>query len=146
MSAERTPSETGRAPRQREGGRMEKLARLPVFFALQGRRVLVAGGREPAVWKAELLSAAGARVEVIAPDVCEEMWHLAAAAPGGPIAIHKRRWSPDDLPGAAIAIADAEDEAEAEAFAAAARAVGVPVNVVDKPAFCDFAFGAIVNR
>ena len=31
-------------------------------------------------------------------------------------------------------------------FAAAARAVGVPVNVIDKPAFCDFAFGAIVNR
>ena len=31
-------------------------------------------------------------------------------------------------------------------FAAAARAAGVPVNVIDKPAFCDFAFGAIVNR
>ena len=28
----------------------------------------------------------------------------------------------------------------------AARAAGVPVNVIDKPAFCDFAFGAIVNR
>ena len=24
--------------------------------------------------------------------------------------------------------------------------LGVPVNVIDKPAFCDFAFGAIVNR
>ena len=32
------------------------------------------------------------------------------------------------------------------AFANAARAAGVPVNVIDKPAFCDFAFGAIVNR
>ena len=31
-------------------------------------------------------------------------------------------------------------------FAMAARAAGVPVNVIDKPAFCDFAFGAIVNR
>ena len=31
-------------------------------------------------------------------------------------------------------------------FAAAARAAGVPVNVIDKPAFCDFSFGAIVNR
>src|SRR6478736_4218556 len=26
------------------------------------------------------------------------------------------------------------------------RAAGVPVNVIDKPAFCDFSFGAIVNR
>ena len=39
-----------------------------------------------------------------------------------------------------------EDDAEADAFAAAARAAGVPVNVIDKPAFCDFSFGAIVNR
>ena len=31
-------------------------------------------------------------------------------------------------------------------FAQAARAAGVPVNVIDKPAFCDFSFGAIVNR
>src|SRR5205823_1274585 len=31
-------------------------------------------------------------------------------------------------------------------FRAQARAHGVPVNVIDKPAFCDFAFGAIVNR
>ena len=35
---------------------------------------------------------------------------------------------------------------EAAAFAAAARAAGVPVNVIDRPAFCDFSFGAIVNR
>ena len=28
----------------------------------------------------------------------------------------------------------------------AARALGVPVNVVDRPEFCDFSFGAIVNR
>ena len=35
---------------------------------------------------------------------------------------------------------------DAAAFAAAARAAGVPVNVVDRPQFCDFQFGAIVNR
>lgn len=125
---------------------MDKLARLPVFYALAGKRVLVAGGGEPAVWKAELLSAAGARVEVIAEEICAEMWHLAGAAPDGPISIHKRPWHPDDIPGAAMAIGDAADEEEAARFAAAARAAGVPVNVVDKPAFCDFAFGAIVNR
>ena len=39
---------------------------------------------------------------------------------------------------------DTDDEAAR--FAAAARAAGVPVNVIDKPAFCDFSFGAIVNR
>ena len=48
--------------------------------------------------------------------------------------------------GRAIAIADAEDDDEAAAFASAARAAGVPFNIIDKPAFCDLQFGAIVNR
>src|SRR5207302_4268061 len=33
-----------------------------------------------------------------------------------------------------------------ERFARAARKAGVPVNVIDKPPYCDFSFGAIVNR
>ena len=54
--------------------------------------------------------------------------------------------TPGDFAGAAIAVADCADDNEAAAFAAAARAAGVPVNVIDRPAFCDFSFGAIVNR
>ncbi len=57
-----------------------------------------------------------------------------------------RRWSDEDFVGAALAILDAEDDAEAEAFRAAAQRAGTPVNVVDRPAFCDFSFGSIVNR
>ncbi len=56
------------------------------------------------------------------------------------------RWSAKDLEDAAVAIGAFEDDESAAAFAAAARAAGVPVNVIDKPAFCDFSFGAIVNR
>ena len=55
-------------------------------------------------------------------------------------------WQDDDLKGAAIAIGACEDEHDAARFSAAARAAGVPVNVIDKPDFCDFAFGSIVNR
>ena len=135
-----------RAPRQAGHARMEAIARLPVFFGLEGRRVLVAGGGEPAAWKAELLSAAGARVEVIAPHVCEDLWRLAGAPPRGPILIHVRDWHADDLPGAALAVAGFEEEADARRFTAAARSAGVPVNAIDKPALSDFTFGAIVNR
>jgi uroporphyrin-III C-methyltransferase/precorrin-2 dehydrogenase/sirohydrochlorin ferrochelatase len=45
-----------------------------------------------------------------------------------------------------MAIGDCEDDEEAIHFAAAARRFGVPVNVIDKPNFCDFQFGSIVNR
>ncbi len=133
-------------PSEIKGTRMAPLARLPAFFALEGKRALVAGRSPAAVWKAELLSAAGARVEVFAPAVDEELRALAAVPPRGAITIHMRHWMASDLPGAAIAVADCADDEEAAAFAAAARAAGVPVNVIDRPAFCDFAFGAIVNR
>jgi uroporphyrin-III C-methyltransferase / precorrin-2 dehydrogenase / sirohydrochlorin ferrochelatase len=127
-----------------QAGRIAPLARLPVFFKLDGRRALVAGGSGAAAWKAELLAAAGAHVEVYASDPGPEL--LATVAGGrGVIALHAREWAPADFAGAAIAVGACDDE-EAARFAAAARAVGVPVNVIDKPAFCDFAFGAIVNR
>jgi uroporphyrin-III C-methyltransferase/precorrin-2 dehydrogenase/sirohydrochlorin ferrochelatase len=125
---------------------MGALARLPVFLALDGKRCVLAGGSHAAAWKAELLSAAGARVEVYADQISDEMKQVAADAPRGEIVIVERAWSPEDIRGAAVAIGAFEDDARAGVFAAAARAVGVPVNVIDKPAFCDFSFGAIVNR
>jgi uroporphyrin-III C-methyltransferase / precorrin-2 dehydrogenase / sirohydrochlorin ferrochelatase len=126
--------------------RMAPLARLPVFLKLDGRRAVVAGDRPAAAWKAELLAAAGASVAVYAPDPCEELAALAGAAPHGIVTIHRRAWTPADCAGSAIAVGACVDDDEAARFAAAARAAGVPVNVVDRPAFCDFAFGAIVNR
>jgi uroporphyrin-III C-methyltransferase/precorrin-2 dehydrogenase/sirohydrochlorin ferrochelatase len=125
---------------------MAALARLPAFFALENKRAVVAGGTAAAAWKAELLSAAGARVEVFAASPDDEMLALAAAPPRGAIAVSHRIWAPADLAGAAIAVADCGNDDDAAAFAAAARAAGVPVNVIDRPAFSDFTFGAIVNR
>ena len=122
--------------------RISELAVLPVFFDLRGKRVVVIGGSEPAAWKIELLAAAGARVDVFAEEVCEE---LSALAPTS-IILHPRPWTPADLEGAALAIADIEDDAEAHAFVAAAKASAVPYNVIDRPEFCQFQFGAIVNR
>jgi uroporphyrin-III C-methyltransferase/precorrin-2 dehydrogenase/sirohydrochlorin ferrochelatase len=126
--------------------RLGPLARLPVFFSLEGKRAVVAGDSAAAAWKAELLSASGARVDVYATDVCDELQQLAAAPPRGAIVIHRCKWSADNFDDAAIAVGAFEDDDGAAEFAAAARSAGVPVNVIDKPAFCDFSFGAIVNR
>ena len=139
MNAPRSPSE---APPPR----MARLARLPVFFALEGRRAVVAGESAAAAWKAELLSAAGAAVDVFAAEPASELLELAVTPPGGPVTIHRRVWVAEDLADAAVAVGAFAADEEAARFAAAARARGVPVNVVDKPAYCDFAFGSIVNR
>jgi uroporphyrin-III C-methyltransferase / precorrin-2 dehydrogenase / sirohydrochlorin ferrochelatase len=126
--------------------RMEPLARLPLFFALAGKRALVAGDGPGVAWKAELLSAAGADVEVFAPRPCSEIRELVAQTHVGTIRLHQRTWKPEDFDHAAIAVGGFAQDGEAERFARAARGAGVSVNVIDKPAYCDFSFGAIVNR
>ena len=65
---------------------MDALARLPVFLALEGKRALLAGGSAAAAWKAELLSAAGAQVDVYrGRHVATRCWQVAADAPRGTI-------------------------------------------------------------
>jgi uroporphyrin-III C-methyltransferase/precorrin-2 dehydrogenase/sirohydrochlorin ferrochelatase len=135
-----------RAPSEIRATRIGPLARLPAFFALQGKRAIVAGGSEAAAWKAELLAAAGALVDVFAAVPGDEIIALTATPPRGRIVIHGRDWTAEDFARAAIAVADCADDEEAAQFAAAARTAGVPVNVIDRPDFCDFSFGAIVNR
>ena len=132
--------------RSQRAPRMEPLARLPIFLALDGKRAVVAGDGPAVAWKAELLSAAGADVVVFAECPCEELHALAAQPPRGAIMLQHRAWQAEDFCGAAVAVAGFDDDRDAQRFAEAAHAAGVPVNVIDKPAFCDFSFGAIVNR
>ena len=86
-----------RTPTEQPSPRMEALARLPIFITLEGRRALVAGGTPAAAWKAELLSAAGAAVDVYAAEVCEELLTIAGDVPNGAITLHRRAWQPEDL-------------------------------------------------
>jgi uroporphyrin-III C-methyltransferase / precorrin-2 dehydrogenase / sirohydrochlorin ferrochelatase len=132
--------------RSQRAPRMEPLARLPIFLALDGKRAMVAGDGPAVAWKAELLSAAGANVVVFAECPCEELHALAAQPPRGAIVLQHRAWQAEDFCGAAVAVAGFDADRDAQHFADAARAAGVPVNVIDKPAYCDFSFGAIVNR
>jgi uroporphyrin-III C-methyltransferase/precorrin-2 dehydrogenase/sirohydrochlorin ferrochelatase len=125
---------------------MMPLATLPVFFKLAGQRVVLAGGNEAAAWKAELVAAAGATVIVIDPQPCLEFEALAADPPAGKIIIERRAWLPSDFAGAMFVIGAADDEKEAARIYVAARDGGVPVNVIDKPGYCTFQFGAVVNR
>jgi uroporphyrin-III C-methyltransferase/precorrin-2 dehydrogenase/sirohydrochlorin ferrochelatase len=135
---ERRPEATAR--------RIEPLATLPLFHALAGRKAVLAGSSEGALWKAELLAASGAELHIFAGDGTTVFAALARDPSTHRIHLHDRRWLAADLDGAALAVADLDDVAEISAFTAAARKAGAPVNIVDKPEFCDFAFGALVNR
>lgn len=133
----------------RAPARMAPLAKLPVFWSLAGQRVIVAGGSDACAWKAELLAACGAKVDIYAEhlgEACVTLIERGSSHPDGALIYHPTAWREDIFAGAALAIADCEDEAGARTFFEAARRAGVPVNVIDKPAFCQFQFGSIVNR
>jgi uroporphyrin-III C-methyltransferase/precorrin-2 dehydrogenase/sirohydrochlorin ferrochelatase len=138
MTVHVTPNET-------QPGRLATLAKLPIFLDLKGKRVVLAGVGEPLLWKAELLAAAGAQVDIFTTDPALLSGALAAGS-GGLIRIVRRHWQGNDLDGAWLAVADAKNDQEAADFAQAGRRCGALVNVIDRPDTCDFQFGTIINR
>jgi precorrin-2 dehydrogenase/sirohydrochlorin ferrochelatase len=97
----------------------------PAFFPLAGRKVVIVGDGEAAEAKARLFDGSPA-----------ELVRLSAAQGADPAA----------YAGAALAFVALGDEREAAAAHAAAYAAHVPVNVVDRPALCDFTTPALVDR
>jgi precorrin-2 dehydrogenase/sirohydrochlorin ferrochelatase len=97
----------------------------PAFFPLAGRRVVIVGEGEGAQAKARLFE--GSPAEIV---------RLSAAQGADPAA----------YAGAVLAFVAVVDEAQAIACAAAARAAHAPVNVVDRPALCDFTTPAVIDR
>ncbi len=126
--------------------RIDALASLPVFWKLKGQRAVVCGGGMGAVWKAELLAAAGALVDVYDAETPDLFASLAQNPPAGAVHVFARSMVPDDLIHAAFAIGSFEDETPAQHFVAAAQQHGVPFNVIDRPHLCTVQFGSIINR
>ncbi|MEM7566850.1 MAG: siroheme synthase CysG [Pseudomonadota bacterium] len=147
-------------PSLKHPARIERLAVLPLFAKLDGRRALVAGGSEGAAWKAELMAAAGAHVLVLTGDdageISGDMLRLetrvaAGELLAGSVRLERRPWTEADFAGRGgekptLAVLETDSETEAASFAATARDAGVVVNCVDWPVYCDVQFGAIVNR
>lgn len=125
---------------------MDTLAKLPIFLDLDGKRAVVVGGGVGAVWKVELLAAAGAVVEVFAHEPAASLTELAATKPSR-ILLRPEPWQDADFSGVVIALLEPENgEDEIVAFRAKAKTAGALVNVIDTPHACDFQFGTIVNR
>ena len=131
--------------KSRRPQRVGELAVLPVFFKLKDKKVVLAGGTDAAAWKGELLAASGAIVHIYAEELDAAFDDVITTNPDR-FVHHQRPWACDAFEGATVAIGDCETGGEAKAFYCAAKAAGVAVNVIDKPAFCEFQFGSIVNR
>ncbi|MEM9170733.1 MAG: bifunctional precorrin-2 dehydrogenase/sirohydrochlorin ferrochelatase, partial [Pseudomonadota bacterium] len=114
----------------------------PLFAVLRGRRVVIAGGGEEAVRKAALFGRAKADLVVVAADIDRAAFEAA----GVQARFVARDAEPEDFAGAFIVVVADAGDAYAEALARTARAAGALVNVVDRPALCDFTTPSIVDR
>ncbi len=97
---------------------------LPLFFDLAGRKVVVIGEGPKADLRVNLARSAGADVRRLDPNSI----------------------TAEDVQGAVAAFVATADEATDIAAQRLTKANGVPVNVADRPALCDFIMPAIVDR
>jgi len=116
---------------------------LPIFFDIKQELCLVIGGGEIATRKVSLLLRAGARVRLIAPELCQSLQRLADT---GKIEHHARSYQTDDLDEAVLVIAATNDLTINRAIATTARARRIPVNVVDNPDDGNFIMPSIIDR
>lgn len=115
----------------------------PIALDVEGRPCVVIGGGHEAEGKVRSLLEAGARVQVVSPDLTPRLLDLFQA---GRIAWLRREYRSGDLAGAFLAFACTDDEAVNRAVAAEAATAGVLLNVVDQPAWCHFIMPAVVRR
>src|ERR1700712_143303 len=91
-------------PQETRPARLADLPKLPIFLDLKNKLAVVVGNSDAAAWKAELLAAAGAHVDVYASDPCPELLYLAQAV--HEIRLKRGAWTEADLDHASIIVAE----------------------------------------
>jgi uroporphyrin-III C-methyltransferase/precorrin-2 dehydrogenase/sirohydrochlorin ferrochelatase len=115
----------------------------PAFFDLTAQKVLIVGGGEVALRKLALLTRAGAKVMVVAPQMLPEFSEQAAT---GKISAVLREFIPSDLDGARLVIVATSRRAVNRWIASLSEARGIPVNVVDDREASRFIVPALIDR
>jgi len=121
----------------------EAIAGYPVNLAITGRRCVVVGGGRIAARKIDALLAAGAVVEVVAPEVGGD---VAAWVSAGRVTLTQRLFAPADLDGAWLAATATGNPAVDRAVFEAGEARGIWVNSADDPDNCSFTLMSVVRR
>ena len=110
----------------------------PLFLKLADRTVLVVGGGPVAAGKVEGLLPTGARIVVVAPDVCEAIDRTG-------VEIRRRRFRVSDLRGVWLVVSAATPAVNAAVGRAAAKR-RLFVNAVDDPANATAYLGGVLRR
>ncbi|MDP8213082.1 MAG: bifunctional precorrin-2 dehydrogenase/sirohydrochlorin ferrochelatase [Candidatus Zapsychrus exili] len=122
---------------------VSKLKYFPLAVNLKGKHALVVGGGKVAERKTLSLYQAGARVQVVAPNITVALKSLLDK---GKIVWVKRVVNKGDVDGMHLVIAATNNKKVNESISRWAKNKLVWVNVVDKPALSDFISPAVFNN
>jgi siroheme synthase-like protein len=117
------------------------MAYFPMFIDLEGKKCTVAGGGSVAHRKVESLLKYEASVEVIAPDICEEIRSLS-----GDLHLAEREVRLEDLSDSFLVIAATDQRKVNQEISSYCRRHNIFVNVIDSKKECSFVFPATVKR
>ena len=114
----------------------------PIFVDLKNKKCLMVGGGPVALRKVRLMVSAGAKITIVAPEICDDL-----SSEFGDIIEHiARPFHDDDISGYRLVTAATNDPAVNRRVSQLAQARNVPVNVVDQPELCSFITPSIVDR
>lgn len=116
---------------------------LPIFMRLTDRPCLVVGGGKIAARKVKLLLRSGARITLVAPELCGELETLVSEKK---VEYFGRAYQQSDMDEKILVIAATSDQHINEEVSRLAGEHRIPVNVVDQPALCSFIMPSIINR
>lgn len=119
------------------------MAYFPMFVDMTERECLIVGGGNVAYRKVMVMLDFGAKVTVVAEDICEELGKLTIE---NRITFIKRRFERKDCDGMEMVIAATDDNALNHEIAEYCKAKGIMVNAVDQKADCSFIFPSYVKE
>lgn len=125
------------------------MAYFPMFVDMTERECLIVGGGNVAYRKVMVMLDFGAKVTVVAEDICDELRKLTiddTANKENRITFIKRRFERKDCDGMEMVIAATDDNALNHGIAEYCKAKGIMVNAVDQKADCSFIFPSYIKE
>lgn len=135
------------------------MAYFPMFVDMTERECLIVGGGNVAYRKVIVMLDFGAKVTVVAEDICDELRKLTiddiasedktgsyTANKENRITFIKRRFERKDCDGMEMVIAATDDSALNHEIAEYCKANGIMVNAVDQKADCSFIFPSYIKE
>jgi uroporphyrin-III C-methyltransferase/precorrin-2 dehydrogenase/sirohydrochlorin ferrochelatase len=116
---------------------------LPINISLESRRCLVVGGGDVALRKVETLLEYASDITVVSPKPNEKVEFFAGK---NRIVLEKREYKIGEASEYGLVISASNNKDVNIQVSEDCKNSGVPVNVVDNPALCDFIFPAVVKR